>query len=165
MTDAQVYASAALIGTVAGMRSMAAPAAVSRLSQPGTPGSSGLDIASCPAVANAFGVFAAAEAIADKLPFMPNRTETFSVVARACSGGISGAVLCSSRRRSAWFGALLGAAAAIGTTYAAYELRRRAKKALHVPDALIAVAEDSLAASTACLVLSRLQASRAAAAA
>ena len=148
MTDARVYAGAAVIGAVAGLRSMTAPAAVSRWMEPRA-----LDSG----LVHAATALAVAEAVADKLPFMPNRTEPFSLVWRALSGGLSAAALCSSKRRPAFLGALFGISAAIGASYAAYELRKRATRNLHVPDAVVAVAEDAVAASSGWLVMSKLQ--------
>jgi uncharacterized membrane protein len=147
MTDAQVYAGAAVLGAVAGLRSMTAPAVVSKWAEPGALGSGIVHTATA---------FAIAEAVADKLPFMPNRTDSPSLVWRAISGGVSGAVLCSSKKRSPLIGAMLGGLAAIGATYAAYGLRKRAAKTLQVPDAVIAVAEDALAATSGWLVMSKL---------
>jgi uncharacterized membrane protein len=147
MTDGQVYAGAAVIGAVAGLRSMTAPAAVSRWADPGAVGSGIVRTATA---------FAIAEAVADKLPFMPKRTDSPSLVWRAISGGVSGALLCSSKKRSPFFGAVLGGLAAVGATYAAYELRRRAVQSLHVPDAVVAVAEDALAATSGWFVMSKL---------
>ena len=147
MTDARVYAGAAVIGAVAGLRSMAAPAAVSRWMEPRTLGSGLVHVATALAVA---------EAVPDKLPFMPNRTEPFSLAWRAVSGGISAAALCSSKKRSPLLGALFGSVAAIGASYAAYEIRRHATRNLHAPDAVVAVAEDAIAATSGWLVMSNL---------
>lgn len=137
MSDARVYAAAAIAGGVAGLRSMMAPAIVSQFTTSG--------LLHNPAFAAIAPVLAVGEAIADKLPFMPNRTLPGSVVVRAISGGLSGAGITSGNRRPVFWGVVIGAAAAIGTTYAAFYLRRGAAKSLHVPDALVAFAEDALA--------------------
>ena len=137
MSDAKVYAAAAIAGGVAGLRSMTAPAIVSQFTTSG--------LLHSPTLAAITPVLAIGEAIADKLPFMPNRTMPGSVVFRAISGGLSGAGITSGHRRPAFWGAVIGAAAAIGATYAAFHLRRSAVKKLHVPDALVAFAEDTLA--------------------
>jgi uncharacterized membrane protein len=148
MTDARVYAGAAVIGAVAGMRSMAAPAAVSEWIKPRVLGSG---------IVRTAAALAVAEAVADKLPFMPSRTQPFSLVWRAITGGVSGAALCASKKRSPLLGAVIGSLAAVGASYAAYEVRKRAAKTLRVPDAVIAVAEDALAATSGWLVVSKLQ--------
>ena len=137
MSDAKVYAAAAIAGGVAGLRSMTAPAIVSQFTTSGL-----LHNRTFAAISP---VLAIGEAIADKLPFMPNRTLPGSVVFRAISGGFSGAAITSGHRRPVVWGIVIGAAAAIGATYAAFYLRRSAAKNLHVPDALVAFAEDALA--------------------
>ena len=83
-TDAVVYAAASAIGIVAGMRAMTAPAIVSYMAHSGC----------LPIDRERFGVFgrpgalallavlASGEAIFDKLPFMPKRTDTAGLVSR-----------------------------------------------------------------------------------
>src|SRR5579863_983148 len=124
MTDGQVYASAAAMGAVAGMRSMSAPAMLSHVARGGglTIGESKLGFLSNSVAANTMTALAIGEAIADKLPFMPSRTKIPSLAARAIAGALSGAAIASSRRRRAAAGAILGAAAAIGAAYGAYHL-------------------------------------------
>lgn len=159
MTDAEVYAGAAVMGVVAGMRSMAAPAMMGRLAHSGDFPVSHSEISffNCPKAAYTMMVLAAGEAIADKLPFMPKRTKSWSLVGRMLSGALSGAAVCSARKKSVAAGAALGAAAAVGATFAAHKLRERAVEGLHIPDAAIAVVEDVIAAGCGTLVLSRLK--------
>lgn len=165
MSDAQVYAGAALMGIVAGMRSMTAPAVVSRLaSAAGMPvGRSGLDFLHNPVFPRVISILAAGELIADKLPFMPSRTAPFSLASRAISGAASGAALCSAKKRPAWLGALFGAGGAVAGTYAAYELRHRLVKKLRLPDPFVAVAEDVLAIGSGTLIASKVKSLTAAA--
>lgn len=134
MRDLEVYAGAALLGVLAGMRSMAAPAVIGQLSRRAP-------------YANVSRFLAVGEFIADKLPLTPNRTNVGPLLGRAFTGGLSGAVLCSGRKRSSFLGALIGAAAAIGAAYGAYELRRRAGQKLHVSDRVIGLSEDILVVS------------------
>lgn len=159
MSDLQIYAGAALIGTVAGMRSMTAPAIASRIA--GAAGlevdKTGVDFLQNPVIPRVMSVLAFGELIADKLPFIPSRTRTFPLIVRGISGAVSGAALCSSKKRSPLLGALLGAAGAIAGTYAAYEVRRRIVKSAHVPDAVVAVAEDVLAIGAGTLISSKLR--------
>jgi len=149
MRDLEVYAGAALLGTLAGMRSMAAPAVLGQLSRKGalTGVTSGLALVSKPRFAGVVTILAVGELVADKLPITPNRTAVGPLLGRAFTGGISGAVLCSAKKRSPWIGALIGAAAAVGAAYGTYELRRRAGRKFHVPDAVIALTEDVLVGS------------------
>ncbi|MBV8070021.1 MAG: DUF4126 family protein [Acidobacteriaceae bacterium] len=163
MTDAQIYAGAAAMGAVAGLRSMSAPAMVSQVAKAGriAMGHSELDFLHSPKTAYAMTALAVGEVIADKLPFMPKRTKGPSVLGRAVTGGLSGAAISSSRRRSPFWGAIAGAAGAIGATYAFFYLRCAAKQKLHVPDPVAAVIEDAVVAASGMLVLSKVQALRA----
>jgi uncharacterized membrane protein len=148
MSDARIYAAAAIAGGVAGLRSMTAPAVVSQFSDAG--------LLHGPVTGLMTPLLALGEVIADKLPFMPNRTLPGSVIVRGVSGGVSGAAITSSRRLPAFWGAVIGAAAAVGTTYGAFHLRRKIGKSLHVPDVLVAFAEDAVAVSVGVSAMRRL---------
>ena len=99
-----------------------------------------------PIVGRTLLALAIGEFIADKLPFMPKRTQTGSLIARMASGAICGAVFCSALKRSPVVGAVAGASAALGATYAFYELRHAASQQLGIPDPAVALVEDALAA-------------------
>ena len=159
MTDAQVYAGSAVLGAVSGMRSMAAPAIVSRLASSGILPieESQIGFLKNPTTAKTTAILAAGEALADKLPFIPNRTKAVPLITRAISGAMSGAAFSTGKKRSALFGALCGMAAAIGATYGAFKLRQLANKRLQVPDTILAVAEDALVATTGYLLLKAMQ--------
>ena len=158
MRDFEVYAGAALLGALAGMRSMAAPAVLGQLSRKGALDdvADGLSLVTRPSFSSLANVLAAGEFIADKLPVTPNRTAVGPLLGRAFTGGISGAVVCSAKRRSPWIGALVGAAAAVGAAYGAYDLRRRAGPKFHVSDTVVAVAEDVLVGSMGAALTSYL---------
>lgn len=157
MGDTEVYAGAAAIGAVAGLRSMTAPALISHLTRASRGGErSKWDFLSSMVSMRTTLALAVGEVIADKLPFIPARTKPPSLIVRAVSGAVSGAALCSAKKRSWFAGALIGAGAAVGASYAAYELRKRAGKHFNIPDVVVAVVEDSIAAGTGALVLSKL---------
>ena len=158
-TDAQVYAGSAAIGIAAGMRSMSAPALMSQFARRGTLslGGSPVGFLNSTGAASTTAVLAIGELIADKLPFIPARTTTGPLLARAVSGGLSGAILSSAKKRSAWVGGLIGAFGAVGATFASYHLRRSVKETLHLPDAIVAVAEDAAVAAIGILIASRLR--------
>jgi uncharacterized membrane protein len=129
MGDTGVYAGAAVIGAVAGLRSMTAPALVSHLVKSAVDGEgSKLGFLNSMVSMRTTLVLALGELVADKLPFLPARTNPPSLAVRAISGGLSGAALCSAKKRSWFAGALIGAGAAVGAAYGAYELRKRAVK-------------------------------------
>jgi uncharacterized membrane protein len=144
--SAQIYAGAAALGVIAGMRSMAAPAVLGRLGRTRCLNQGCASILEKPAVAHTLLALSIGEFIVDKLPFMPKRTQTGNVIARMASGAICGAIFCSALKRSPVVGALTGASAAIGATYAFYELRHAASEQLGLPDPAVALAEDTVAA-------------------
>jgi uncharacterized membrane protein len=138
VVNSQVYAQAALLGALSGMRSMAAPAAIAR-----------------PPFIGPATLLLAAELVFDKLPLAPNRTAAGPLLGRALAGGIAAAMLCSSRKRSAVAGALIGAAAAVGAAYAAHKLRQQITRHLNIPDPLVALLEDAVVASASMAVTSK----------
>jgi uncharacterized membrane protein len=155
MNDAEIYASTALVGAIAGMRSLSAPALISQIKTAGTSGdlTSFFQHAAAPKTTS---LLALGEFVADKLPFTPARTKLGSLGFRAISGALSGAAICRAYKRPPLLGALLGAAAAAGTTFAAYRFRAEASKALHLPDPVVALAEDAVVALAGARLMSKL---------
>lgn len=145
--DSVVYAAASAIGIVAGMRAMTAPAIVSYMATNGC-----LEIER-----ERFGFFgrphalkvmiglASGEALFDKLPFMPKRTEAGGLASRIISGALCGATICRAKEKSMVVGAIAGAFGAIGSTFAVYNVRRSLSQELMVPDTVIALLEDTVA--------------------
>jgi uncharacterized membrane protein len=138
------YLSALGMGVVAGVRSMTAPALVSRYVKRGDLGSLGSFLTSG-LVSRALQAGAAAEMAADKTSWVPDRTSAPSLAWRALSGGVVGSVVAGSAGESRAIGALLGASAAVGAAYGIFYLRQALTRRLHVPDRLVGAAEDSLA--------------------
>ena len=99
------------LGALTGMRSMAGPAA--------------LAIQRGGVMKHILTVMAAGEMVADKTPFVGNRTDPGPLAARAVLGAIVGGVIAHDSRGNIAFGALLGAAAAIAAAHLAFEARRR----------------------------------------
>ena len=157
MTDGQVYVGAAALGVVAGLRSMAAPAIMTKVASCGDEDESRLGFLGNPIAGHTLTVLAAAEQIADKLPFIPNRTTTGPLIVRAISGALSGAALCTIKKRPIVPGVLFGALGAIGATFAAFELRKRAGEKLHVPDKVLALIEDAVTAGCSTLLVDQLR--------
>ncbi|MFL6449830.1 MAG: DUF4126 family protein [Bryobacteraceae bacterium] len=164
MTDLEVYGGAAVLGAVSGMRSMAAPAIVSRLAHTGLLPlqDSQIKFLGHKNSAKTMALMAAGEMIADKLSFIPKRTAVFPLMARAASGALSGIAFTKARKRSAVAGALIGSLAAVGATYGAYKLRKTAAEGLHLPDSILAIAEDALVAACGFALLKALKAAEAA---
>jgi uncharacterized membrane protein len=138
---------AALLGVIAGMRSMSAPAFVSNhfaYSPETALAQSPLKGLGSSTTACVLTLMALGEVGADKLPGIPNRTAPGPLGARAVSGGVCGAAVFLAAGKSAGQGAALGASAAIAFTFAAYFLRRQAGKVTKIPDFFLAAAEDAL---------------------
>ena len=162
MNDVEVYVGAAVLGASSGLRTFSGPALVSQVAHSGL---LPLDVPNInflkhPASAQSSIVLALAELVADKLPGTPSRIAFMPLAARAVAGGFAGASLAASKRRSAYAGAIAGTFAAIGAAYAGYHLRRFINKKLHVPDALVALAEDAAVVGCGAIVLNALHATR-----
>ncbi len=145
------------MGAMSGMRSMSAPAVLGKISRNGgLEGSSGpLGFIHSAGFMPVSGALAVGELIADKLPFIPNRTAAGPLLGRALMGAFSGAVVCSARKRSWLIGALLGGGAAVGAAYGAYQLRKRIGENLNVSDPLIALGEDLIVGSMGAALTAR----------
>ncbi len=104
-------------------------------------------------VASALQAVAAAELVADKLPFTPSRTRAVSLVARATSGGIVGAAL-SPRVRLA--GAAVGASAAVAATFLLHRLRAGLTGRLRLPNVIAGALEDLMVIGLGSRLASRM---------
>lgn len=145
------------IGLVAGMRSMLAPAVVSWATCLGwlQLAESGLRFMASPVSVAVFSLLALGELIADKLPFIPRRTEPGPLIVRLLSGGLSGASLAWAGTQSWMSGAAAGAVGAILGAFAAYHLRRRLTTGAGIKDFFVALPEDLIAIALACFLVSR----------
>src|SRR5215469_16118512 len=147
-----------LIGCVAGLRSMMAPAIVCAgaylgwLKLAGTP----LAFFNSRIVMILFLIAAIGELIVDKLPKTPARTAPMGLIARIVTGGLCGAAVAVSGGASTVAGALLGVIGAVVSAYAGYYIRRGLVLQTHVPDFVVAVVEDLLAISGGLFLVSRL---------
>lgn len=135
------------LGCIAGARAMAAPALLinhfhhhpsSRLGH----SKLGFMQHSAPALAGKF--LMGGEFLGDKLPAAPNRIKPNLIVGRALSGLLVGATVYTSAGKRTATGALVGAAAAVASTYLTFFLRKQCGEACSVPDKLLGLAEDAL---------------------
>lgn len=144
----RVYAAAAATGAVTGLRSMTGPALVSRSLAGGLLGGMGKTVRprwfGTRTTAKTLAVLAVGELIADKLPFVPDRTSTGPLLGRFVGGGICGAAICVANDESPWMGVLLGGLAATGAAFAGREFRRIAAEK-GKPDLPVALVEDIVA--------------------
>jgi uncharacterized membrane protein len=133
--------------TLAGMRSMSAPAFLSHyLSQQPHSGLAGsrLRFLQKPFTAGVLKVLAAGEMVGDKLPNAPNRTAPPVLLGRLLSGALVGAAWYRSRQGSAISGGVLGGLAAVAATFVSYALRTGISKQAEVPVGLVGVGEDAV---------------------
>ena len=133
--------------TLAGMRSMSAPAFLShyfsRQPHAGLAGST-LRFMQKPITATALKLMAAGEMAMDKLPTTPDRIAPPVLLGRLLSGALVGAAWYKSRHGNALSGGLLGGLAAVAATFVSYALRMGISEQAGVPVALVGVAEDAL---------------------
>ncbi len=116
------------MGILAGMRSAAAPAIASHiLREKPTATSVNNSLGSAPsvAIADVLKLMALGEFVADKLPFIPNRTQPFSIAVRCISGALAGAGIFNAAGKKALTGAILGGFIAGASTYASFFMRKK----------------------------------------
>jgi uncharacterized membrane protein len=150
------YVFSFLIGVIAGLRAMTAPAVVSWAARLGwlhlenTP-LAFLGFAATPYIIS---VLAIGELIADKLPKAPSRKSPPGFIGRIVTGGLSGAALGASG--GSWIvGLVAGVIGAVVGTLGGYEFRVRLVKAIGGKDFPIALLEDAIAIGGALLIVSR----------
>jgi uncharacterized membrane protein len=133
--------------TLAGMRSMSAPAFISHyLSRQPHTGLAGspLRFLQKAGTAKVLKVMAAGEMVMDKLPTTPDRIAPPVLLGRLLSGALVGAAWYKSRHGSAVSGGVLGGLAAVAATFVSYALRVGVSEQSGVPVALVGVGEDAL---------------------
>ena len=133
--------------TLAGMRSMSAPAFLShylaRQPHAGLAGSR-LRFLQKPGTAGVLKLLAAGEMVADKLPGTPDRIAPPVLLGRLLSGALVGAAWYRSRHGSALGGGVLGGLVAVAATFVSYALRTGISQQSGAPVALVGVGEDAL---------------------
>jgi uncharacterized membrane protein len=87
-------------------------------------------------------ILALGELVGDKLPKTPNRIQAGPLAARVLTGALSAAAICLSAGQTWLLGALFGAIGSIGGAFGGYHARHVLVKGLHVPDLIVALAED-----------------------
>lgn len=144
------------LGAVAGVRSMSAPALLSRAASRGDIGgieSTPFAFLASPRTARILTVLAVGEALADKLPFSPNRISPPGMLGRMASGGLVGAALFAAAKRRATIGAGLGLLSAAAASYPSYYLRVKTQEKLGAPNWAVGLVEDTLAEGAGLLTL------------
>jgi uncharacterized membrane protein len=156
----RVYAAAIAAGAVTGLRSMAGPAIVSRSLAAGMMGSMQQTRPhwfGTKRTAKTLAALAVGELIADKLPFMPDRTNTAPLIGRFLGGAICGAAICMANEESPWLGILAGGLAATAASFAGHKIREVAAE--HgKSDMAVALMEDTVAIAGGLSALATLRA-------
>jgi uncharacterized membrane protein len=150
------FALAFLIGVIAGLRSLTAPAVVSWAARLGwlhleNTSLAFLGFAATPYILT---VLAIGELIADKLPKTPSRKAPPGFIARIVTGGLSGAAL-GAASQAMLAGLVAGVIGAVVGTLGGYEFRVRLVKAAGGKDLPIALLEDVIAIGGAFLIVAR----------
>jgi uncharacterized membrane protein len=144
-----VFVLAFLIGVVAGLRSMTAPAAVSWAARLGwlhleNTWLAFLGFAATPYILSALAVL---ELVGDKLPKTPSRKAPVPFIARVVAGALCGTAI------GGVGGALAGALGGVAGTMGGYEFRARLVRATGGNDVPIALLEDAIAIAGAVLIV------------
>ncbi|HYO53236.1 DUF1990 family protein [Archangium sp.] len=136
-------------GVLAGMRTLSAPAFLShQLSRAPVDAPKGRAHAlASRRTSRMLAVLAASELVADKTPWIPARISPPALVGRALSGALTGAAAAAPHRRLSTGRALLGAAAAVASSFAFYKLRQLATRRLGIPNVVAGLMEDALVAA------------------
>jgi uncharacterized membrane protein len=156
MSSTEVLVLAFLIGVIAGLRSLTAPAVVAwagfwhRFLQ----GSPLAFMGRLPA-AIVFTALAVVELITDQLPSTPSRLKPPGLIARIVTGGLSGACLSVAGAQSIAFGAVLGAVGGVAGAFLGYGVRTHLVKGHKIPDLPVALLEDAVAIGGAIFIVSR----------
>jgi uncharacterized membrane protein len=157
VSSSEVLLLSFLIGVTCGLRSMTAPAAVAwaaHLRWINLEGTALSFMGSAIAV-GLFTLGALGELVGDKLPKTPSRTKPPGLIARIVLGGLCGASLALAGMQSLAIGAVIGIAGALVGTFGGYQVRTRLVRALKVPDFVIALLEDLVAACGSFFIVSR----------
>jgi len=148
---------ALLIGIVAGLRAMTAPAAVSWAARLGLPGLAGTWLGFLGAVWApwVFSALAIAELVSDQLPSTPSRTVPVQFATRLIAGALAGAAITAGGAGPGG-GAVAGVIGAVIGTLGGKAFRARLAAALK-SDRPAALIEDALALAGAVLIVLALR--------
>ena len=157
MSASEILLLAFLLGVVAGLRSLTAPAVLAWaahrnwLNVHNTP----LSFMASTAAMIIFVLLAVGELIADQLPSTPSRTAPPGLIARIVMGGLCGAGIAAAGLQSLMVGAMLGIVGALIGTFGGFQVRTRLVTAFKVPDLVVATLEDVVAIGGGLLIVSR----------
>ncbi|WNG30810.1 DUF4126 family protein [Cystobacter fuscus] len=141
---------AAGMGAMAGMRALSAPAFLSQhLAEEGASSKANPveQFLASSTTARVLPVLALGELVLDKLPGMPARIVPPVLLMRLASGALVGATVARQKERPVLGFAVVGAVAALASSFALYTVREFATRKLRIPNILAGFLEDALVAS------------------
>lgn len=144
------------LGVMAGIRSNSSPATASHiLSQQYSHelAKSPLKFMQSPVVSNVLKVLAIGELIGDKLPSAGDRIVPLSIIFRSSAGALAGASIYKANGDNAFKGALLGAVAAFGSTFASFYMRKSVVKTTGLYDPIAGIIEDAIVLGGAAYII------------
>jgi uncharacterized membrane protein len=149
-----------LLGFVDGLRSMTAPAIVCWAARLGWLHFAGTKFAFIdhPSTLIVFTLLAVVELVLDKLPNTPPRTAPVGLIARIALGGACGLALATGAGFSvSWtLAGVIGSLGAIAGAFTGYHTRRAVVLKAHLPDLVVAIAEDAIAIVSGLIVVSHI---------
>ena len=146
------------LGAVSGLRSSAGPALLSRAAARGElDGLAGtwFEFLMRKRVATVLTLMALAEMAADKSGLAPDRIAWGPLAGRSASGAFVGAAIFAASGDPWAAGAALGALAAVAGSYAGYSFRVVPHRRFGIPDLILGLVEDAIAATVGTAVLRR----------
>ena len=157
MSPSEALFLAFLIGAIAGLRSLTAPAVVAWAAHRNwlPLQKTALAFLGSTTALVIFIVLALGELIADQLPSAPSRTKPLGLIARIVLGGLCGSAIAVAGAQSIIAGILLGAIGGIAGAFGGYQVRTRLVRVLRIPDFIIACLEDAVAIGGGLFVVSR----------
>jgi len=146
-----------LIGVIAGLRSLTAPAVVAWAAHRNwlPLQKTALAFLGSTIALVIFIVLAIGELIADQLPSTPSRIKPPGLIARIVLGGLCGSALAVAGGQSMLAGGFLGALGGVAGAFGGYQVRTGLVRVLRIPDFVIACLEDAVAIGGGLFVVSR----------
>ena len=103
-----------------------------------------------------FTLLAIVELVLDKLPNTPARTAPVGLIARIVLGGASGLAVASAAGISVPVAGVVATIGAIAGAFGGYHIRHAVVVRGHVPDLVVAIAEDAIAIAGGLLIVSMI---------
>ena len=147
-----------LIGCIAGLRALTAPAVVCWGAHLGWLNLGGTKLAflGSPWTVGIFTLLALLEIANDKNPKTPSRTAPGGLVPRILTGALSGAAIAVSACEGAVFGVVLGIIGSVAGAFGGYHVRRYLTTQAKLPDLPVALVEDLVAIGAGLVIVAHV---------